>query len=150
MPRIFPLLVALAALSPAQTVTGSLEGHVYDASGSALAGARLSAVNQETGLARDTVVNQRGYFQLTFLPIGPYQLKADAAGFGSVQRPAQVDLNATKAVDFTLKPAAISTEVTVEGEATLVETSRGEQRSSVGEKEIQDRPIASRNMLSLV
>ncbi len=145
-------LVFLLACFPllSQTVTGSLEGHVNDVSGSVLVGARLTATNIETGLKRESVSNDKGYFQLSFLPIGAYQLKAEAPGFGGVQRNAQVDSSTTKALDFALKPATVQTEITVEAEATLVETSRGEQRGSVGEKEIADRPLSSRNMLALL
>ena len=80
-----------------QTVTGTLEGRVTDSSGAVIAAAPVSAKNLDTGLTRSAKSNQDGYYQLTFLPVGPYTLTTDAPGFGKTRRPAQVELKRTPA-----------------------------------------------------
>jgi TonB-dependent Receptor Plug Domain. len=142
----------LCAVSMAwpQTVTGTLEGHVTDSSGGSLAGTSVTATNRDTGLTRKTVSNEEGYYQLTFLPVGAYTLTAAAKGFGSVQRDAVVELSSARSADFQLKPASVSNEVTVVSDVTLIDTSTGEVKSTLDEKTIEDRPLPSRNILSLV
>ncbi len=143
--------MALSALpSPAQTVAGTLEGHVRDATGAVIPKVRIEAVSTETGLRRNTVTNEAGYWQLTFLPVGEYRLVAEGAGFTRVRRLALVELNASRVLDFELKPAAVVTEVTVETDVPLLDTTRGDIKSTIEAKVIEDRPLSSRNFLSLV
>lgn len=78
---LFVLLVHVSA----QTVTGTLEGRIPDPSGAVIAGAEVSAKNSETGLTRATKTNDAGYFQITFLPLGAYDVTAGVARFGTVE-----------------------------------------------------------------
>jgi len=139
-----------AGLLPAQTVTGTLEGRVMDASGGVIVGAQLTAKNSETGLVRNTQTNQDGFYQLTFLPVGSYTVKVEAAGFGPRERPALVELNATRTISFELKPAAVAVTIDVKAEVPLIDISRGDVKATIDEKTIEDRPLTSRNILSLV
>jgi len=139
-----------AALATAQTVTGTFEGHVTDPTGAMVPGAKVSVKNLETGMARHTSTNQEGYYQLTFLPVGEYEISAEAQGFATVKRVASVSLNTTYTLDFPMKPASVATEVTVTAEAPLIETSTGEVKSNIDQRTIEDRPLSSRNILSLV
>ncbi len=149
MSRIVGLL-CLAVSLWSQTISGTLEGYVKDPSGASVPGASITVKNVDTGLTRKTVTNEQGYYQHTFLPLGEYEVLTEAAGFGAVQRKQTVELNAARAVDFELKPSNVSTEVTVVADTTLIETTRGEIRASLDERQIEDRPLPSRNMLSLV
>jgi outer membrane receptor protein involved in Fe transport len=146
---LLPLLLLCSALS-AQTVTGGIEGHATDKSGASVPGARITVRNEETGLQRSTLSGAKGYFQLTFLPTGPYEIKAEAAGFARTLRNATVELNVTRLVDFTLEPASVAAEITVTEEAPLIETNRGELKSTIDQRTIEDRAVSSRNILSLV
>ena len=149
MVRLLAVLVLAGSLS-GQSVSGSLEGRITDASGAAVPGAKLSATAADTALRRETLSNGSGFYQFTFLPLGAYTVLAEADGFGPVQRGAQIELNTTRVADFRLQPAAVNTQVTVEADASLIEMTRGEQKASLDEKTIEDRPLSSRNMLSLV
>jgi hypothetical protein len=147
---IAALLSAMATSGAAQTVTGTLDIRVTDSSGAIIAGADIAVKNEETGLERSTKTNQDGYAQLTFLPVGPYTVTASAQGFAKQSRPAQVDLNTSRSLPFELKPAAVSTALTVTAEAPLIDTARGEIVNNIESQAIEDRPLSSRNMLSLV
>lgn len=131
-------------------MTGTLEGHITDPTGAVIPGAEIVAKNNETGLTRRTVSNAEGYYQLPFLPVGEYTLTAHAEGFGKVQRTAIVELTSVRVADFSLKPASVATEVTVIADVALIETSRGEVKATIDERMIEDRPLSSRNILSLV
>jgi hypothetical protein len=139
-----------AGLLPAQTVTGTLEGRVMDSSGGVIPGAQITAKNSETGLVRTTETNQDGFYQLTFLPVGSYTVKAEAAGFAAKERAALVELNATRTISFEMKPAAVATAVQVTAEVPLIDITRGDVKGTIDEKTIEDRALSSRNILALV
>lgn len=144
------LFLLLASCLAAQTVTGSLEGRVADPSGAALAGTKITARNTETGLSRESLTNNEGYYQFTFLPLGTYTVVAEAQGFARTTRTAVVELATVRAANFELKLSSVATEVTVTADANLIDTARGEVRNSLDERVIEDRPLPSRNILSLV
>ncbi|MCU0247908.1 MAG: TonB-dependent receptor, partial [Bryobacter sp.] len=134
----------------AQTVTGTIEGHVVDATGGAIVNATIIMRGTETGLTRRTVTNGEGLYQFTFAPLAEYEIIAESAGFTTVRRKGEVRLNQTIQVDFNLKPSAVAAEITVTDEAPLIDTTRGELKSTIDSKTIEDRPLSSRNILSLV
>ena len=153
--RITWMLAAAAFLAfglpgVCQTVTGTLECRVTDASGGVVTGADVTLKSDETGLERATKTNQEGYAQMTFLPVGAYHLTIAAKGFTSQTRTAQVDLNTARNFDIQLTPATVTSTVTVTSEAPLIDTTRGEIVNNIDSKTIEDRPLSSRNILSLV
>src|SRR6266705_743695 len=99
-PRLLALVLLLPALSSAQTVTGTLQGTVTDQSGGVLPGTTVSARNRDTGQMRETVTNDVGYYVLSFLPIGGYEVAAMLAGFKTVvHQQVTITLNDTRVVD---------------------------------------------------
>src|SRR5262245_16234340 len=76
------LLVVLAAAAGAQdTATGIVAGRITDASGKALAGARVAATRVATGTAREATTDSNGAFVLTNLAPGEYRVAFEAEGF---------------------------------------------------------------------
>lgn len=143
-------LLALTIAGSAQTVTGTLECRVVDASGAVVPGAEVSVKSDETGLERVTKTNQEGYAQLTFLPVGGYTMTVSAKGFSSNARRTQVELNASRNFEIQLTPASLASTVTVTSESPLIDTTRGEIVNNIDAQTIEDRPLSSRNILSLV
>ena len=79
------ILLAVVYL-PAQTVTGTLSGHVSDPSGATVPKANVRAVNQNTGALREATSNDDGYFQINFLPVGSYDLTVNLTGFRTINK----------------------------------------------------------------
>ena len=63
-------LLALSLPATSQTITGFLEGKVSDKSGAVVPGAKVDAVNTETGFSRSTVTNCLGDYRIVQLPVG--------------------------------------------------------------------------------
>ena len=74
-------LLFVASVASAQGTTAVLQGVVTDSQGSVLPGVAVVATNTETGLTRDSVSDPAGFFRLTTLPPGRYQLHAELGGF---------------------------------------------------------------------
>lgn len=145
-----PLSSAVVA-ARAQTVTGTLEGHVADSAGGAMPGVRILVKSLETGAERTTVTNRDGFYQVPFLPLGTYHVRAEREGFRTVEKTAvAIELNKTTVSDFTLEVSRVREVVTVTGEAPQIETTTGEIKQSIASEIIEDRPMAGRNFLSLV
>ena len=84
MASVFLLIAAMWAIpANAQTVTGSIQGVVTDATGGVLPGATIQVRNVETGATRDLTTNERGFYSVTFLAVGRYTVSAKLAGFAT-------------------------------------------------------------------
>jgi len=80
------------------TITGTVEGYVYDPGGLPLPDVTIRVINQETGNQRSTRTNTQGYYRISLLPLGLYRIVAVKEGFEVKQRtnePLKVQLNKT-------------------------------------------------------
>jgi hypothetical protein len=110
------LVVTGTSLMHAQGVTtGSIAGVVADAQGAVIPGATVTAVHEPSGTSYEGVTQADGRFVLPGLRVGgPYKVSAILTGFGTeVHSGVTVTLGVTTDLDFKLKVAAISEEVTV-------------------------------------
>jgi hypothetical protein len=64
----------------AQSDLGRISGFIKDPSGATVANAKI-AVQNNSGLRRQTTTNESGYYTVTNVPPGFYTLIAEAAGF---------------------------------------------------------------------
>jgi len=79
------LFATLAPLLEAQTAaTGTLTGKVLDALGAAVANAKVTALNADTGRTQSAFTGADGVYRLA-LPPGSYRVKFEAAGFVTVE-----------------------------------------------------------------
>jgi hypothetical protein len=147
-------LVALAAFGPAREVAAQnaqIIGTVKDDTGAVVPGATVIAKNQETGLARTDLTNERGDFRLPALPPGVYKVTVELVGFNTEARPdILLTIEQTASLAFVLKPAKLAETVTVTGEAPIIDTNRSDVATAVSSQQIQDLPVASRRWIDLV
>src|SRR5437763_4978244 len=103
--RLFCFAVASVFLCLGQQNTATILGTVTDPSGSAISRARVTALDDLTGLTRSVETDATGSYVLPLLPIaGRYQLTAEATGFkASTQRDIQLQLNQNARFDLRLE-----------------------------------------------
>ena len=80
----FVLLLMLAVVLPAMAnaqSTAVLNGTVMDASGAAITGAKVIAINQGTGVQVTSQTDSSGGYLFPSLPIGTYKIEVSASGF---------------------------------------------------------------------
>jgi len=145
---LFPSAVPASA----QTVTGTVSGHVNDKSGASVPSVKVVAKNEQTQAVRETTTNEEGYYLLSFMPIGTYQVTVAVKGFNTVEKKGLVvELNRTTVSDFVLEPASVSATVEVRGgEIPLIDTTSGELKHSLNAQQVSDTPLPGRNFISLV
>ena len=107
------LFATLAPFLVAQTAeTGTLMGKLVDASGAAVATAKVTAVSADTGQAQTATTGADGVYRFT-LPPGNYRVKFEAAGFVSVEIPSTtVPASGAAVLDRKLEVGAQSNEQT--------------------------------------
>src|SRR5258708_23468044 len=68
--------------APAQAqFKASIQGTVLDSKGGVVAGAKVTVTNQATGISRDTVTGDQGFYRVSELAPGKYALAVEAPGF---------------------------------------------------------------------
>ncbi|MFA6958244.1 MAG: carboxypeptidase regulatory-like domain-containing protein [Thermoanaerobaculia bacterium] len=131
----------------AQSATGGIKGTVVDTGGAALPGVTITAHNPATGVTRVTVSADQGAFVMPLMQVGTYEVTADLEGFKSAKYGSvAVNIGTDARVAFTLHPA-LAESITVEAEAPVVETTRTQVSSVVGEQYVANLPTNGRNFL---
>ena len=138
---VLVLTVIGSAPAAAQTVTGTLQGVVTDATGAVMPGVAVIVKNDETGAVRELVTNAIGFYNAPFLAIGNYTVTAKLDGFQTVVQPGlKVSLNDTRVTDFQMKPASVAETVTVTGKAAPVNSTNSDVKSVMTGEQIMDKP----------
>ena len=144
------VLVLSSAPALAQTDTGTITGLVSDASGAAVAGASVQAVNQVNGLEYGTQSSATGNYVITALPIGTYDLTATSEGFQTLFR-ANLTISAgTRArVDIELQVGSVTETVEVTAELPLLESETSSLGQAIENTTITQMPLNGRNYQEL-
>jgi hypothetical protein len=147
---VFLFLSALCSHARAQQVTASLRGAAYDPSGATVAAASISVTQIETGYSRTASTDSQGNFVLVELPVGHYRVQADAKGFQRFVREGlilEVNQTALVAVHFTIGSG--STQVEVNADTLLIESTASSLGKTVDQRAIQDLPLNGRHFTQL-
>ena len=145
------LALPLSARAQSLAAGGAIEGTVTDESGGVLPGVNVTIRNVATGITRETQSDGAGVYRAPLLPVGTYDVTAALTGFATTKRP-NLTLNVGQVLtaDLTLKVASAQEEVTVTAEASIIETSRTHQASTVGERAVANLPVNGRNFIDFV
>jgi hypothetical protein len=143
------LLLAASSAAVAQTRT-TLVGRVRDRAGQPIPGAAVTARHVESGFSRATATDAQGTFTLAELPVGAYEVRAEAASFRpQVQRDLVLTIGPSAEVRFVLEVGAPSEEVTVSAELSGLQTRSGDLSYLVSEDAIESLPLNGRNYTDL-
>jgi len=147
---VFAFACGVATTAMAQTTNGVISGIINDAQGGVLPGVTVTGRNIDTGIARTVVTEADGRFRLAALPPGRYDLKAELAGFGSVDVPAMTLNTGTEVTrNITMQVQGLQESVTVTGEAPIVEVTKSEVSGVITQDQMQNLPLATRQPMDL-
>lgn len=145
---VFSLLL-LGAMS-GWSQTASVTGRVTDSTGAIVPDARVTVVNERTGVQFTGVTNMEGYYSIPSLPPGNYRLAIDRQGFRPV-RAAGLELTVGQVarLDYTLEVGAVTDSIEVSARAVLLESETSSLGHLVGGKQITELPLLGRNPYAL-
>jgi hypothetical protein len=142
--------VLWAGVVVGQVTTGTISGTVSDSTGAVIPGATVSLRNTETGIVRTITTNAQGRYNAAQLGLGMYEVTAEAPGFQSVVRSGiEMTVGRQAVVDFALQIGAVAEQITVTGEAPLLETTNATVADLVSEKQMRELPLNGRSFTDL-
>lgn len=134
------ILIAVAALAPAQEQTASIEGTLRDEHGGVVPGVSIG-IRSATGLALEGVTDRTGLYRFAALSPGRYDVEASLTGF----TPARVEgidlrLGQLLIVDLALQVASVAESVDVLSESPLIAVTQSHHNTSLRDEQIEKMP----------
>src|ERR1700747_3673305 len=153
------LLVVFSALFSAplmgQAVNATLLGSVTDSSGAAVANAKVTIAETNTGISHTSQTNDSGNYVFPDLPPGTYAVTAEQSGFKRAARTGiDVIVNTTERVDLVLQPGNVNDTITVQAESPILQTERADTGRKLETVLTENMPLGTnrnfQNLLNLV
>jgi hypothetical protein len=137
----FLLLVGIPAI--AQETRSTISGTVRDEQG-VIPGAGVKVTNLGTGVTQQLTTNSSGYFEAPLLIAGTYEVLVEMTGFKTLRRTG-ITLSSGQqlALPLALEIGTIAEEITVTGEAPLLEVTTLRQGLVLDAKKVADLPVQS-------
>lgn len=142
----------LSGVAFGQINSGQLTGKVYDPNGARLPGAVVQAKSEETGLERLATTNDEGFFIITNLPPGVYEIGVQAQGFAVRTQRVRVFVGSVVRIDTQLSITPVqAVEEIVEGSGGVkINTQTGQLSDPISGRQLRELPVITRDPYSLV
>jgi hypothetical protein len=151
---MYKVLLATMIVLPiemlAQSGAGSIQGTIQDATSSAIPGASVHVVNQQTGVTNDTTSNGGGFYSVPGLFAGNYTLTFSAPGMKKYQTVVALQDAQVVVLNPKLTVGDVAEQVTVLAEAVQLATyDSGTVSTQLDSNRIDQLPQNGRNVLGL-
>ena len=140
-------LCTAVAFGQAQSNAADLQGFVRDPSGAVVVGATVTARNAATNFSRAAASNEDGYYQITNLPPGNYEITVEAPGFSKGRIPS-ITLTVGQRADLDIPLTVGELGATVDisaAEVSLIESSSTTVSNTIDQARINSLPINERS-----
>lgn len=144
---LIAMFLLVLPLAVGQSQFASLSGTVADATGAVANAANVTVKNVASGELRKTVTNRDGFFSVSTLPAGTYQVTVEMKGFQKWVGSGVV-LNGSDSKTMNIELKVGGTNETVEVNALTQEVATvdsGEKSALISSKELQDLSLVGRN-----
>jgi len=151
---LLAFVVLGSSLLMGQTFRGGVVGTVTDASGAAIADAKVTVTSQETGLTRTVQTDDQGNFHFSELPVGAYAVTASKQGFRTeTSKGVVVQVSVDTRMDLKLAPGQVNEVVEVNAATPIVDTSSATVGGTIESQQLENIPVNGRDfthVMSLV
>lgn len=115
-----------------------------------MAGAKVTATSQGTGIARDTETDEVGHYVFNLLPVGIYTVRVESQGFQPAEtKDLKLQVDERRELDFTLAPGTVSTSVEVSATQVAVETANPTLGQVITSQQVSQLPLNGRDFVQL-
>ena len=144
------ILVVFLSVNAWSQDLATITGIVTDAADAVVSGAKVTAANPQMGVTRETTANSSGEYTVAKVPIGNYEITAEAPGFQKLLRTGiTLTVGQTLRVDLKLTVGEVTQQVTVASEGVAVETQSGAVSTVITGSQVRDLNLNGRNWMSL-
>lgn len=152
--RISTLLALLCVLcfgiASAQEFRATISGKVFDSSGAAVPGAKITTVNVANNETSSGVTDGSGSYTIPFLRPGSYKLSVTAQGFKQYNREnLTLQVGQIAGIDIALEVGALTEQINVTAEVALLETRTASRAGIVNTMQVAELPLNARNPFML-
>jgi Carboxypeptidase regulatory-like domain len=134
-----------------QFTTATLSGNVTDQSGAAVPDAKVIVLNTDTGFTQTVTSGPVGEYLFSRLPVGKYKLTVEKEGMTTyVQSGLELAVSQTATQNVVMNVGAVSQQVTVASDTSLVTTQSAAISQVVSQRQIVDLPLDGRQVQQLV
>jgi hypothetical protein len=148
---VLNLCLICSTLMSAQSTGGRVLGRVADSTGAVLAGVKVTATNEATGVSRETVTNESGDYGFPQIPVGTYTLSFDLTGFKTnVRKGVLVELNQIVTLNSSMQIGGTQETVEVTSEAPIVDTTSTQLGAVMDSQQVSKLPLNSRDTYQLL
>ncbi|MBK7993588.1 MAG: TonB-dependent receptor [Blastocatellia bacterium] len=145
------LLLFSFSLSFGQSTSGTITGRITDEQGAALLGANVTVYSPDLELTRQITTDNQGYYRITGLPFGRYQVKAEQTGFMTeLKINIAVSVAQESIVDLSLPIGEVTEILTIQSDTSVIERNNSTLSGLVNEKTIRSLPLNGRDISQLV
>ena len=148
------LTMAVPRATGAQVLYGTLTGNVTDPAGAVVAGAKVEALNVNTGIAKDTTTDDAGRYLFGDLQPGVYKVTVTAASFKVLaQENVRIDANMSRRLDAQLQTTGVSETILVTASGVAIQSDRADINFTQTARQVNELPLtgsAGRNYQSLM
>lgn len=155
MRKMIGLLIILGTTLTSNAIaqsgpTGSLSGKVEDSNGAAVAGAKVTATNEGTGLSRTATADAAGQWTINVLPTGNYKVSVEASGFKKAVANAAVEAAVPRVLDIKLEIGEVTVEVQITDTAPLATPTTATNFRQLSGQELVQVPTSTRSFTHLL
>lgn len=144
------LMLDVPCPARAQAVWGSITGYVTDPSGAAIPKATVTATDQDTGVATQSVTDPGGFYNVTHIVPGTYTVAVGASGFQRfVQKGVVLTVGFTVRLDIKLTLGSVQQTVEVTGAPPILNTQHTDVSAGFSSSQVDALPIMQNNVTYL-
>ena len=144
-------LAAFVANLPAQIANNtSLVGTTLDSSGAALAGVKVDAVEENTKVSYSATTNASGYYAITFIKPGTYDITVQQTGFKTETKTGiPVPNDQAVRTDFALSVGSTTDTVSISASTPPLSTDDATLGETFGTRMVEDLPLNGHNAMEV-
>jgi len=144
------LLVPGAALRAQVANNTALVGNVLDPSGSVVPGATVNAVEEATRVKATVKTNAQGYYAVTFIQPGTYDITVTAQGFTTMTKTGViVPIDQAVRTDFSLAVGSTASTVMVTAATPPLSTDDATLGETFSTRSVDNLPVSGHNAMDL-
>src|SRR3954468_5637915 len=143
------LLISFSAFAQENVNSASISGRVVDPQGAVVPGALVVALQAQTSIQSETVTDSEGRFRFPYLRVGPYEVTVHLQGFSAPTRTLTLTVGSAFDISVSLAVGALEADVTVTGNATILEAARSQISGTVSQDEVRSLPMNGRQFLDI-
>jgi len=149
---ILLIVLFMSEVCLGQNITGTILGTVSDSKGGVVPNVSVTVTNADQKVAvRTMTTDERGQYVAALLPVGRYNVTAEAAGFKkAIQYGIVLNVDDRLAVNLTLEVGSISDTISVEANALHVDTETATATGVISGLQLRELSLNSRNYAQLV